>query len=141
MIIKMVKTEDDIENAFKIRKCVFIEEQKIPENIEIDQFEKQSDHFLILDDKNPIGTARVRYLDNKTAKIERMAILKENRNKGAGSVLFKYILEFLKEKEISIVTINAQLHARDFYCKFDFNQVGDVFEEAGIKHIKMEREL
>lgn len=135
--IRLAKTRKDIDDALKVRKLVFVKEQKIPENIVVDKLENQADHFLALNHLKPVGTARIRYLDDEIAKIERMAILKEYRGKEVGSKLLKYILNVLNEKGIKTATMNAQLSTQQFYSKFGFRQVGKIFEEVGIKHIKM----
>ena len=86
------------------------------------------------------GTVRLLTdLDEKTALVQRMAILKEARGHGYAAILIDRLIEFAKETKLNKLELHAQLSARGLYSKFHFNEVGQIFEEAGIQHIQMER--
>ncbi|MFR0819808.1 MAG: GNAT family N-acetyltransferase, partial [Lactococcus lactis] len=78
-------------------------------------------------------------LDEKKALIQRMAILKEARGHGYATLLINRLIEFAKESKLNKLELHAQLSAKGLYSKHGFNEVGQVFEEAGIQHIQMER--
>jgi len=137
--IKKVNTKKTLEQVFNIRKKVFIDEQKVPVEIEMDKFDRTSDHFIAYLNKKPVGCARIRY--NDFAKLERIAILKEHRNKGYGTQLTKYLIQYCKNKKIKKIVIHSQMYVLGFYKKFGFKTVGEPFDEAGIKHVKMILEL
>ncbi len=127
--------KDHCNSAFKIRRKVFVDEQKVSREEEFDEFEETSMHYLVFLDDMPVGAARWR----KTAKgikLERFAVLKEHRNSGAGSIVLKKVLEDvmpLNEK----IYLHAQLAAINLYRKAGFRAEGDLFSEAGIDHYLM----
>ena len=134
IICRTIQNIDEKQMVLRIRRKVFIEEQDVPEEIEYDEFEDESTHFICLVEGIPVGAGRLSLLDNMQ-KVERVAILKEYRGLGLGKLMVNTIL---KECEPDMpIGGNAQLIARDFYIELGFRPVGDVFLEAGIQHIKM----
>ncbi len=79
---KLVESNSELKAAFEVRKHVFVEEQGISEDIEIDDHGNEALHMVVKDGERVIGTARVLFLNNSQAKLERMAILKPFRRKG-----------------------------------------------------------
>ncbi|MCB1140593.1 MAG: GNAT family N-acetyltransferase [Leptospiraceae bacterium] len=139
LTIKKITSEEDLNSSFAIRRKVFIEEQKVPESEEYDNWDdlnSNCEHFLLLLSELPIGTGRLRF-PNQEGKIERIAILKEYRNKNYGAKLIGFLLKLLKEREISSVYLNSQTSALGFYEKFGFTKEGPEFLDAGIPHYKM----
>ena len=120
--IKPVETKQEYEQILDIRKKVFIEEQKVPQDIEIDEYETKSTHFIVYLNKEPIGCARIRF--NNFAKLERIAIVKKYRRKGFGTDLTKYLIDYCNKKNISDIRLNSQLYVADFYKKVGFKKVG-----------------
>lgn len=133
---KLVKTIPEIIEAIRLRIRVFHKEQNVSPLIDLDEGDKDAYHFIALQGKKIIGAGRARILDKK-AKIERMAIDKILRDKGIGKGLTKFIINFLKKKNISNIYLNAQYYVKGFYEKLGFKAVGKTFYEAGIKHVKM----
>ena len=117
-----------------IRDAVFIQEQAVPKNIEMDGKDSECIHFLISNDNNPIGTARIKM----SGKIERVSILKPNRNKGLGSRLMNFIIDAAKENRFERIYLHSQMESIGFYKNLGFIEHGDVFQEAGIDHVLME---
>jgi len=117
-----------------IRKTVFVVEQKCPAELEW-EYEKESTHFLIFYNRKPVATARHRKT-KKGYKLERFAVLKEERGKGYGHKVLKAILEDLKNFS-GLIYMHAQCDVVPFYEKLNFKKIGDIFEEAGILHYKM----
>ena len=117
-----------------IRDAVFIQEQAVPKNIEMDGKDSECMHFLMSNDNNPIGTARIKM----SGKIERVSILKPNRNKGLGSRLMNFIIDAAKENRFERIYLHRQLESIGFYKNLGFIEQGDVFKEAGIDHVLME---
>ncbi len=133
--IRKVNSEDELDIAFAIRTEVFVVEQKVPEEIEWDEFEKTSHHILAWCDMIPVGTARWR-ATKKGIKLERFAVLNEWRSKGVGSKLVKFILTDLDS--VSHIYLHAQERVVPFYEQFGFKQKGNKFFEANIPHWLME---
>ena len=130
---------NELSMVYAIRKQVFIEEQSVPYEIEMDDYDDEAIHFIALLDDVPIGCARIRL--NKSVKLERVAILKDYRNQGFGTKLTNYLIGHCRKKGCKKIHIHSQLYVRDFYKKFGFIETGDVFLEAGIEHVAMYREL
>ena len=89
--IKLVRTPQEQKNVLDIRRSVFIDEQQIPVEIEIDAFEESAIYVIAYFDKEAVGTARWREIGN-TVKLERFAVLKNYRNKGIGRKLTMFII-------------------------------------------------
>ena len=117
----------------KIRTRVFIEEQQVPAELEWDEFDEQSIHFLALDDNKAIATARLK----PDGQIGRMAVIKEYRNKGIGKKLLSTVLLQAKNDGYNMVYLHAQNKAINFYNKFNFITNGSEFIDAGIMHKAM----
>lgn len=132
--IKKVSDKENLEKVFAIRRRVFVEEQDCPPELEW-EFEDESNHFLARVDGIPVAACRWRKTD-KGYKLERFAVLKEYRGKGLGQALVKAVLADLPS-EAEYIYLHAQILAIGLYEKFQFEKVGDQFEEAGILHYKM----
>jgi predicted GNAT family N-acyltransferase len=132
-------------DALRIRNEVFVKEQGIDYSIEVGSpvEEAMSVHFVLYDgDNKACGTCRLLSQENpKSAFLQRMAVLEEERGKKYASFLLDNAIHFAKEHGITKLIIHAQLSARGFYDQTGFEPVGEIFEEAGIKHITMYRTL
>ena len=118
----------------EIRKKVFITEQNVPVELEIDEFEKTSTHFLALVDGIPSGVGRLR-LKHSYVKFERIATLTTLRGAGVGRKLTTYMLEFARKAfPTYLPAMHAQESAIGFYKKLGWIEVGEKFLEAGIVH-------
>tara|TARA_B100001758_G_C18282660_1_gene542519 strand:+ start:200 stop:634 length:435 start_codon:yes stop_codon:yes gene_type:complete len=123
-----------MQSAHSIRHNVFVIGQKCPAELEY-EFEEESTHFILINNNNPVATARHRKTQ-KGFKLERFAVIDSERGKGYGLMILNAILDDLKrEKEIKY--LHAQIQVTEFYEKVGFIKIGDLFEEAGIQHYKM----
>ena len=118
--IKTVETKQEYKHVLDIRKKVFIEEQKVSVEIEIDKYESESTHFIAYLNKEPIGCARIRF--NNFAKLERIAIIKQYRGKGFGTKLTQYLIDYCHKKNIFHIRLNSQLYVAEFYKKIGFKR-------------------
>jgi len=119
-----------------IRQAVFVEEQNVPQSIEMDGKDPSCYHVLACDGAGkPIGTARL----NRDGKIGRMAVLPRHRRSGVGAKLLRAIMDCGWSNGITDFHLSAQIDAVGFYRKMGFEPYGDEFEEAGIKHVNMRR--
>ena len=128
------ENRDLMKTAHNIRHEVFVIGQNCPEEIEW-EFEEESTHFLVLNNKEAVATARHRETDNGY-KLERFAVLKSKRGNGYGHIVLKAILEDLSNFNGNIY-MHAQLDVIPFYEKMGFEKEGDLFTEANITHYKM----
>jgi predicted GNAT family N-acyltransferase len=119
-----------------IRLAVFVREQGVPEELEWDDADAQALHLLALvdPDATPVGTARLL----PTGQIGRMAVLPEWRGRGIGTALLHELLTIAGQGQYPKPFLNAQVSALSFYLQAGFVPTGDIFEEAGIPHRRME---
>jgi predicted GNAT family N-acyltransferase len=139
--ITAVATKDDMERVLAIRRRVFMDEQGVSEAEEMDGLDCLCRHYLLHFDGQPVGTVRVRPLQDDEAKVERMAVLPDHRKQGLGALLLNRILDDYGAAGYRRVVLNAQTHAEPFYGRFGFVGEGEIFMEAGIPHIRMVRDL
>ena len=124
-----------MKEAHKIRYEVFVIGQNCPEELEW-EFEEESTHFLLIENDIPLASARHRKTDNGF-KLERFAVLFKARGKGFGMLILKAIMEDIKDSN-ALKYMHAQEQVTPFYEKIGFEKSGEIFEEAGIMHYKME---
>lgn len=135
------KKQAEREQAFAIRRAVFVDEQKVPEDLEFDHIDSEAEHLLAFLDERAIGTLRLRMIDDQGAKIERVAVLAEGRGLGIGLALLREALTELRRRSCREVWLHAQTHALGFYERLGFSAYGDVFDEDGIEHQAMHMTL
>ncbi len=134
LIVKYIETEKEYQSALAIRKEIFIKEQRVSRDEEIDEYEDSATHIVVLKDGQALGTARWRFTD-EGVKLERFAVLKSFREDGVGTALLQFALDELREE--SNIYLFAQKQVIPFYEKFNFISVGHIFYEASIVHQKM----
>lgn len=143
MEAKRITEHNDLEKAFSIRKEVFVKEQGVALEAEFDEFDTlndRSEHILVFDQEQPVGTGRIRWVDG-VGKLERICILVPYRNYGLGKVIIKALEEIAADKGLSQVKLHGQTQAEGFYEKLGYQTSSNVFMEEGIPHILMTKEL
>ena len=138
---KLVTSDEELKAVFEVRKQVFVGEQGISEELELDGHDSEALHIVVQNEERTIGTTRVLFPAPGQAKIERMAVLKPYRHRGIGSGIISFLYEELKSRQVEQMVLHAQYPAVAFYKSCGFEESGPPFWEAGIKHIKMERQL
>lgn len=139
--IKKVNYSQEILAIKAIRVKVFQEEQGVSEELEFDGLDKSSIQLLAYLDNKPVGTTRIRKIDEQTVKIERLAVLPEARGNGIGKKLMEAALEVAVSGDYQTVLIHAQEYIKELYLRLGFVQMGDTFEEADIPHVKMIKKI
>lgn len=141
LTVRRAEGDDDIAACLALRRIVFIEEQGVSEDLEVDGLDSACMHVLAARDGVPIATARVRILEN-VAKIQRVCVLPMHRGKGIGAAVMRFILtEVAAAPSVRTARLGAQIDALDFYRKLGFTPVGPEYWEAGIRHQDMEAGL
>ena len=135
MNVKVVENDKELEDAFSVRRTVFIDEQNVPEEEEIDELEDEATHFVAYLEDSPIAAGRFRIVDGY-GKVERICVLKETRQTGSGKALMEEI-EALLLKGLHKLKLNAQTQAIPFYARLGYEVVSDEFLDAGIPHKTM----
>ena len=123
--------------AKRIRFTVFVEEQGVPAELEMDDNDAASLHALAYADGRAVGTARLL----PDGHIGRMAVLKAWRGRGAGRAILRRLIDAARGRGHREVALSAQVHALEFYRAEGFEPVGAVYEEAGIPHQAMRMRL
>ena len=125
--------------AYAIRHAVFVIEQGIAEELEIDEHDPIAEHALAYVDGQCVATARV-FLDEQDpskAKIGRMAVLKNFRGQGIGTALLGEVIRVAMMQGASVFELHAQQSTVPFYAKLQFKPDGGPFDEVGIPHQRM----
>ena len=132
---KICNYKDNEKDICKIRFEVFVDEQNVPEDLEIDGLDDEAKHVLAYIDGKPIGTGRIL----SDGHIGRVAVLKKYRGLGIGNSIMKALIKWAQQNKFEKLWLSSQWHAHSFYLGLGFVCEGDIYEEAGIDHIKMFR--
>lgn len=139
--IRRIGPGGDTEDAFAVRRAVFIGEQGIAPEIEIDGRDAAAVHYLATLDDRAVGTARVRELAPGRIKVERVAVLAAARRHGIGRRIMRRLLEDAAADGVRRVELSAQLYVAAFYRDLGFIADSDPYDEVGIPHVHMVRDL
>jgi len=135
--INIVDWHDKQDALQAIRKSVFIDEQRVPKELEWDGRDTECTQFLASHNSIPVATARL----TPDGQIGRMAVLKDFRGRGFGSQLLAAVIEQAKSAGHQQVFLHAQVNVIKFYLQYGFMAEGDVFIDAGIEHRSMRLSL
>jgi predicted GNAT family N-acyltransferase len=134
----------DHEVLSQIRYTVFVREQGVPPEIEIDEADSDISRVIHVIARNAageaIGTARL-IIEGQLPRIGRMAVLRSARGTGVGTAILEFLCDEAKRRGFSVAMLHSQTHATPFYYKQGFLSHGNVFTEAGIPHQEMRRAL
>lgn len=140
MNIKVVTSQEEIEQAFYVRTVVFVDEQNVPPEEELDAHDESAIHFVVYDDDKPIAASRLRFVDSY-GKLERICVLKAYRGKAIGKQLIQAMEAVILEKGYHKAKLNGQTHAEKFYQQLGYKTISGEFMDAGIPHVTMVKEL
>lgn len=121
------------ESASRIRFDVFVEEQKVPAEMELDEFDAVSLHAVVFEGEEPVATGRLL----PDGHIGRMAVAKSARGKGVGAIVLQRLIEEGRQRGFKELVLSAQTYAMGFYGKYGFVAEGDIYLDAGIEHKDM----
>lgn len=137
--IKTLNGTEDRGDCHAIRAAVFQQEQHIDPELDFDRVdgdEKTLHKVFYINDK-PVGTIRAVFLSPDRVKIGRLCVLKECRGHGIGENLMYEMMKDLQQTPATKAELSSQLSAKGFYDKLGFATEGEVYEEAGLPHVKM----
>ena len=145
-MIKILETKEELNLGFALRIKVFVEEQKVPIELELDEKDNSENtvHVGFFDNNKLIGVARLIDLDKDVIHIGRVVIDKEYRGQGIGRELIIGCENIAKQilKRKIIIELSAQIQAENFYKSLGYNRVNDViYLDAGIEHVDMRKEI
>ncbi len=125
---------------FALRNEVFVVEQHVPIELEIDEFDESAVHFFAIIGDEIIGTLRI-LIEDDCAKIGRVAVKKSHRKLGIGRKMMEEVMRYAEENNTQKIVLGAQLTVVPFYEKLGFIHEGEIFDDAGIDHIMMIKTL
>lgn len=138
MRIELTDWEHARGEASRIRFAVFVQEQRVPREMELDESDAQCVHALAYArDGTPVATGRLL----PDSHIGRMAVLKEWRGQGIGGAILERLVAAARERGDREVALSAQMHALEFYLRHGFVAEGETYLDAGIPHRMMRRPL
>lgn len=139
--VKLVTTEADRNRAFSLRKEVFVKEQGVPLSLELDEHDETAIHFIVNDGDQTIATARLREIEPKVGKVERVCVLSKYRGKRLGALIMETVEQHATALNFKTLKLNAQSYAVPFYEKLNYAVTSPEFMDAGIPHRAMEKNL
>ena len=145
-MIRVLKSEKEHSLGFKLRTEVFVNEQNVPKELELDEKDNSEHtiHIGYFKDDKLIGVARLIDMDKDIIHIGRVAIDKNHRGEGIGYKLIlgcEDIAKNVLNKDFTI-ELGAQLYAENFYKKLGYNRVtNNIYIDAGIEHIDMRKTI
>ena len=145
-MIKILKSKEELNLGFALRIEVFVKEQNVPMELELDEKDHSENtvHIGFFDNNKLIGVARLIDLDKDVIHVGRVVIDKEYRGQGIGRELIigceNIAQQILKRK--TIIELSAQIQAENFYKSLGYNRVNDIiYLDAGIEHVDMMKEI
>lgn len=123
---------------------VFIQEQKIVCEEELDGLDDKCIHIFLEEDGKIVAYSRIvpKGIGYENVSIGRVLVLKECRRKGIAQEMLMRIINYIEETiEDNKIVLSSQLYARDLYASVGFITCSDVYEEAGIPHVKMYKNI
>ncbi len=136
--VKLVKTEEDMEAAIEVRFRVFVGEQSIPPEEELDELDVQAAHAIALAGGQAIGTGRV-IVTGGTARIGRMAVDRPHRRSGVGGLILRFLEDTARARGASEFVLHAQEYIKSFYASQGYREQGEPFLEVDIPHVEMRK--
>lgn len=142
--IKVVNDEQ-LKQAFDIRVEVFVKEQGVPRELEIDEYDEtpqSCNHFLVVIEDKPVATGRWREYETDVAKIQRIAVLKSYRKSGVGKFLLDGMEKDISRSGYKAALLDSQCTAEPFYAKLGYlTESEEPFLDADIPHVRMRKLL
>lgn len=142
ILLRIAEIKEDLEMVFSIRNEVFVMELQVPPELEIDCYDKEALHIMAFIDNKPVGTARLVRIDEKTARIGRVAVIKEARKSGIGRRMVNSLTNIARNKGYYEIILDALTSLVTYYNKMGYEDIGEPqFEDAGYMHTRMRKIL
>lgn len=129
--------------ALDLRMEVFVVEQGVPAEIEVDEHDVTAEHAVVFDpsgDGSVVATARLLTVQG-VGIVGRVAVRRDVRGTGLGAVVMLAIEDRARELDLPILELHAQRSAEGFYARLGYQAFGDEYLEAGIPHVSMRKTL
>ncbi len=142
-MVKIVPADDETLRAkgYALRHAVFVVEQGVPAELERDEHDDAAFHLVALVGDRCVGTGRLVRQAGGVGRIGRMAIAAGFRRRGVGAQLLEALEARARAEGLVALELHAQLYVERFYLRHGYDEVGGVFEEAGIDHVAMRKRV
>lgn len=140
IVCQRIETQRDLVKALRLRIEVFILEQHVPVEEELDAYDEDAIHAIVVEDGTCVGTGRLAQIDG-TWKIGRMAVRESHRGRGVGRRLVRFLEAAAREAGIEAIHLAAQVSAIGFYERLGYTTYGERFLDAGIDHRMMKKDF
>ncbi len=125
-------------DAGAIRTRVFVQEQRIPAELEWDAADASALHAVVYNRlQQPVATGRLLQVRPGLGQIGRVAVHEVLRGGGAGQVVMQALVDAARRRGDTELMLHAQRTAENFYARLGFVARGEPFDEVGIAHIEM----
>ena len=141
LTIKLVETEAEFQGAVEVRMRVFVQEQQIPAEEELDEADNTAIHAVALCQGRIIGAGRLILRDDGWAQIGRMAVDGDFRRQGTGGRILLFLEEEARARGCRRSLLHAQEYVKNFYAQHGYREHGDIFLEVDIPHVEMRKLL
>jgi predicted GNAT family N-acyltransferase len=141
VVLKLVRRRSELEAAIELRFRVFVAEQSVPPEEELDEADATAIHAVALYQGQVVGTGRLVDRDGGLAQIGRMAVEAAWRRRGIGGQILGFLEEEARALGMRRCMLHAQEYVKSFYAAHGYRELGDTFLEAGIRHVEMRKEL
>ena len=141
VFVKLVESEAELEAAIGVRFRVFVSEQNVPAEEELDEEDAGATHVIALHQGSTVGTGRLLSRDAATAIIGRMAVDQSWRRQGVGGLILEFLEQEARTQGMRRSVLHAQDYVKSFYAAHGYLEYGDTFMEVNIPHIEMRKDL
>ena len=141
VVIKLVETESELESAIAVRFRVFVSEQSIPPEEELDEADATATHAIALYQGRVVRTGRLVWREDGAGQIGRMAVDADWRRKGIGAQILEFLEGSARNQGITNCVLHAQEYVKGFYAAHGYQEHGDTFLEVAITHVEMRKDL
>ena len=139
LVVKISETEEERDGAVAVRLRVFVAEQQIPAEEELDEADATALHAVAMDNGRVVGTGRLIDLGEGQGQIGRMAVDQEYRRLGTGGRILLFLEEQGRSRGMTGFVLHAQEYVKSFYAGHGYVEHGDVFLEVDIPHVEMRK--
>lgn len=139
--VKWIEAALPFEESKTVRRTVFVDEQGYTEAEEFDEIDNLVPHLVLLDGDKPVATGRLIMQPDKTAKLGRIAVLKNYRGQHLGAKIVEELLKRAKTEGATRAYVSAQTYAVPFYNRFGFKEYGSEYLDGKIPHTDMDMSL
>jgi predicted GNAT family N-acyltransferase len=140
LVVRTARTDAELAAALELRERVFCSEQGVSPAADRDGRDPEATHIVALESGRVIGTCRLVFRGS-TARLGRLAVEPEARGRGVAGAILAEASRVARDAAASRIALHAQTYAKRLYARDGYEESGEPFEEEGIEHVAMEKQL